>query len=122
LIPSISPELYDVTEALVNNLLASEAFTSYQQACIRLRNDMHAQSLLKQLSELQSELRQQQTPLSPEDIRGLRSLQEEVQSDAVIRAYLQAQQDAANLLRDVNEEIRSLLGINFATFANHATC
>ena len=41
---------------------------------------------------------------------------------AVIMEYAQSQQEAINFLREINSEISELLGVNFATFANHSTC
>jgi hypothetical protein len=45
-----------------------------------------------------------------------------VQRSPVIMEYAQFQQEAVNFLREINNEISELLGINFATFAHHATC
>jgi hypothetical protein len=36
--------------------------------------------------------------------------------------YAQSQQEAIHFLREINDEISQLLGINFASFANHSTC
>ena len=121
----LSSTMQEAADALIGNLLASEAFIRYQQAQARLNEDHHAHNLLEQLSQAQAELRKKQSISSsvPQtEIDALRTLQEKVQHDNVIMAYAQTQQDAVNFLREINNEISQLLGINFASFANHATC
>ena len=56
------------------------------------------------------------------EIDNLRTLQEQVQHNNVIMTYAQTQQGAVNFLREINNEISQLLGIDFASFANHTTC
>jgi cell fate (sporulation/competence/biofilm development) regulator YlbF (YheA/YmcA/DUF963 family) len=116
--------MQEATEALIGNLVASEAFMRYQQAQARLNDDPQAQTLLDQLSHAQADLRKKQanSGVSPAEIDALRILQEQVQSNKTIMTYAQAQQEAVNFLREINNEISQLLGINFASFANHPTC
>ena len=52
----------------------------------------------------------------------LRAIQEQVQKNTVIMDYAGAQQQAVDFLREINTEISQLLGINFASLANHSTC
>ena len=120
----LNPSMQEAADALIGNLLASEAFVRYQLAQARLNDDQQAQALLKQLSQAQAKLRNKQanSHLSKEEIESLRAMQGEVQSNEVIKAYAQAQHEAVNLLRELNGEVSQLLGINFASFANHATC
>jgi len=119
-----NPSMQKATEELISSLLASEAFVHYQHAEDRLVDDTQARSLLEQLSKVQAEMRKKQNNgrLSKDEIDSLRALQGQVQSNDVIQGYGQAQQEAVNLLREINDEINQLLGINFATFANHSTC
>jgi len=120
----LSPQLQEATQLLVEHLLASEAFTQYQNA----RNDMdanqEAHALMDQLGKSQARVRQMQakSQVNQAEIDSLRLLQQRVLRNPVILDYLGSQQEAVNLLRDVNREISELLGINFASFANHATC
>lgn len=120
----LSPQLHEATRVLIENLLASEAFIRYQQAQSRLNEDHNASDLLRQLSQAQASLRQKQSQgkVAQTDIDELRELQAKVQRNRVIMDYAQSQQEAVNFLREINAEISGLLGINFATFANHATC
>ncbi len=120
----LSSTVQDATDALVGNLLASEAFVRYQQAHARLNEDRQARTLLELFSEGQADMRKKQAnnSVTQAEIDALRELQEQVQDNEVIRTYAQTQQEAINFLREVNDEISQLLGINFASFAKHTTC
>lgn len=120
----LSLQIQQATDALVDNLGASEAFIRYQQARARLDQDAHAQALLKQLSQEQVEMRKKQADsrLSKEEIDSLKALQAQVQDNEAIQVYAQAQQEAVNFLREINGEINQLLGIDFASFAKHSNC
>lgn len=121
---TISPQLQEATQSLINNLLDSEAFVRYQNARAQFNADKEAHDLMDQLSRLQARLRQKQSSggVGQAEIDSLRLLQQRAQQNPVIMAYAQSQEEAVNFLREVNGEISQLLGINFATFANHATC
>ncbi|HSA99009.1 MAG TPA: YlbF family regulator [Anaerolineales bacterium] len=121
---TISPQLQEATQSLINNLLASEAFVRYQNARAQFNADKEAHDLMDQLSKSQARLRQKQSSggVGQAEVDALRLLQQRVQRNPVIMAYAQAQEEAVNFLREINGEISQLLGINFATLANHATC
>ena len=120
----LSPQLQEATHSLIENLLASEAFTRYGQARARLDTDQEARSLLEQLAQCQARLRQKQAQgaVNQEDIDELRGIQTKVQRNRVIMDYAQSQQEAVNFLRQVNAEIGQLLGVDFAALANQNTC
>ena len=119
-----SLQLSEATQSLIDNLLASEAFIHYQQAHTRFNADNEALVLMDQLSKSQARVRQQQGKggVNQAEVASLRLFQQRVQQNPVIMEYVQSQQEAVNFLREINNEISELLGINFATFANHATC
>lgn len=121
---TLSPQLQEAAESLINNLLASEAFVHYQNAHARFKADQEACDLMDQLAKLQARLRQKQADgeVNQAEIDSLRLLQQRAQRNSVIMAYSQSQEEAVNLLREINKEISQLLGLNFASFANHATC
>ena len=54
------PQLSKATQSLIDILLASEAFSHYQQAHTRFNADSDARMLLDQLSKSQARVRQQQ--------------------------------------------------------------
>ncbi len=120
----LSPELQEATLALIENLLASEPFLNYQQARTRFNQDAEARSLLDRLSHVQANIRQKQAggTVGQAEIDSLRLLQQRVQRNSVITDYANSQQAAINFLREINNEISELLGINFASAANHAVC
>lgn len=123
--PTLSLHLQEATQSFIENLLASEAFVLYGRACAGLRADVEARSLLDHLSQAQALLRQKQTnggDVTQDDVSTVRELQQEVQRNRVIMEYVHHQQEAVSLLCETNTEISQLLGINFASFANHATC
>ena len=119
-----SPQLQEATKMLLEHLLASEAFTHLQNTRRQMDLDQEAYALMEQLGKSQTRVRQMQAKgeVKQAEIDSLRLLQQRVLRNLVILNYLESQQDAANLLRDVNREISELLGINFASFANHSTC
>lgn len=120
----LSPQLQEATQSLIDNLVASEPFLNYQQARTRLNQDSEAHALLERLSHSQAKLRKKQADggVNQAEIDSLRLLQQRVQRNLVILDYAQSQQDAVTFLREINNEISQLLGVNFATLANHATC
>jgi cell fate (sporulation/competence/biofilm development) regulator YlbF (YheA/YmcA/DUF963 family) len=120
----VSPQLQEATWSLIENLLASETFIRYQNAHSHFDADGEARTLLEQLTQSQARLRQKQGKgeVNQAEIDSLRLLQQRVQRNSVIMAYAQSQQEAINFLREINSEISELVGVNFATFANHATC
>ena len=56
------------------------------------------------------------------EVDSLRLIQQTALRHPVILDYAQAQQGVVEFLREINGEISQLLGIDFASFANHATC
>jgi cell fate (sporulation/competence/biofilm development) regulator YlbF (YheA/YmcA/DUF963 family) len=119
-----TPLMQEATEALISNLLASEVFIRYEQAQIRLNEDRQARDLLEQLSHTQARLREKQSNggVTQQDIDSLRAIQEKFKRNDIIMGYALAQQNAVDFLREINDEISQLLGIDFASFANRATC
>lgn len=117
-------ELYDATDGLIQNLLASEPFLAYQQSQARMNSDSQTRALLKRLSALQTELRRKQTngSVTQADIEELRAVQAKVQANAAIMAYAQSQQEVVTFLREINQEISQLLGVDFASLARQSTC
>lgn len=120
----LTPSLHEATDALISNLLASEAFIHYQQAQTFLDDDRQAHKLLEQLSQAQANLRQIQANggVIQAEVDLVRTLHEQVQGNAIIMTYAQAQQEVINFLREINDEISQLLGINFASFSNRTNC
>lgn len=121
---TIPPELQEATQNLIDNLRASEAFLTYQKALTSMNSDPEAHALLERLSTKQAELRRKQSTNSVTqlDVEELRTIQMQVQSYPAIMDYAVSQQDAVSLLREINQEISELLGVDFASLAKQSTC
>lgn len=120
----LPPMMQEATQSFIDNLLASEAFVRYGQARSRLNQDSEARTLLERLNHSQANLRQKQANggVAQAEIDSLRLLQQRAQRNRIIMDFVQSQQEAINFLREINGEISGLLGINFASFANHSSC
>jgi len=121
---SLSPELMAATESLAVNVRQSESFVLYHLAREALESDSEAQSLLRRLSEAQAKVRTSQAhgQVTPDDIEQLRALQGRAQRNRAIIDYARTQQAAVAHLREVNQEISELLGVDFASLARQAGC
>jgi len=122
--PTLPRELDQATNNLIENLCASEPFWAYQQAQARINADPPACALLERLATLQAELRR--TPgrntVTQSDLDELRAVQIQVQTNTLIMTYAQSQQNAVNCLREINQEISQLSGIDFAALAKQTIC
>ena len=118
------PELMAVTQALAENLLASEPFVIYQQAYARFNADPQARGLIERLSQAQADLRRRQMGrgVTQANVDQLRALQREVQSNDVIVDYVTTQQSAVAYLREINQVISELIGTDFAALAKRPGC
>ena len=122
--PTLPANLLAATEDLANHLLASGPFTAYHAAHGRLNTDAGARALLQRLSQAQAELRQKQArqTVTQSDVDQLRTLQSAVQADRTITDYARAQQGAIGFLREINQEISELIGVDFAMLAKRPGC
>ena len=121
----IIPEmLYQATQSLAENLAASEPFVQYAHARQAFEADSNAQSLLKDISSIQGEIRrkQQRSQVTQGDIDVLRALQQQAQSNETIMQYANTQQSAVTFLREINQEISQLLGVDFAALSKQTGC
>jgi cell fate (sporulation/competence/biofilm development) regulator YlbF (YheA/YmcA/DUF963 family) len=120
----LSQTMQEATNIFISNLLASEPFVRYHQSQALLDHDSQAQTLLNHLSQTQTELRKKQADnsLSKDEIDSLRALQAQARENDVIQGYADAQQDVIKFLREINDEINQLLGIDFASFTKRSGC
>jgi cell fate (sporulation/competence/biofilm development) regulator YlbF (YheA/YmcA/DUF963 family) len=118
----ISPVLLEATQTLAQALLQSEPFIRYQEADRKLQADQDAMQVLADLSEAQRKIREQQllNAVSESDLSRLRELQNTMRTNDTILAYGMAQQEAIAFLREVNQEISSLLGYDFASLTRRS--
>lgn len=120
----LSMEVAQATEALGQNLAASEPMRRYQAAEQALTENEEAYSLLRRLAQQQGELRQRQSQgtLTQAHLTELRELQAQVQQDRLITAYFEAQAQANAYLKEINQEISALIGADFAGLARVSGC
>ncbi len=121
---TLAPDLQAATETLAENLLSSEPLVRYQQAKAALDHDNAARQLLEAFSLAQREVRQRQARnlVTQAAIEQLRSMQKQVQANAVIMRYAETQQGAIAYLREVNQEISQWIGVDFASLARRSGC
>jgi cell fate (sporulation/competence/biofilm development) regulator YlbF (YheA/YmcA/DUF963 family) len=116
--------LLSAVEVLVDNMMAYEPFILYKKAHNRLNEDQEAMKSLQQISELQTKIRSDQLEgkFQQQDVENLRNVQNEIQQNQSIVAYIHAQQTAVKCLREINQEISQLLGVDFASLARQSSC
>lgn len=114
--------MQEATSALAENLVQSEPFLRFKEAEKNLNADQEAPRLLAELSEVQQKVRSQQQSggISESDLKRLRELQSAIGTNDVIQKYGLAQENAAAFLREVNQEISNLLGIDFASLTRRS--
>lgn len=122
-IDSVSITMLDATSALAENLRQSESFLRFKLAESKLNADQEALQLVKDLSELQKKIRAQQHSgnITESDLKHLREVQIAVGNSETIQDYGLAQELAVAFLREVNQEISQLLGIDFASLTRRSS-
>ncbi len=120
----LSRDIAQAVEALGQNMACSEPFLVFRTAEQALVADGPASSLLRELSQLQAELRQRQNRemLPMEDLERLRRLQAAVQANPTIADFFRAQQEVSANIQEINQEVSSLLGVDFAGLARVSSC
>ena len=115
--------LLEATSQLAENLVQSEQFMRLQEAVRKLQSDKEATSLLAEFSGLQQKIRGQQrsTQISEEDIKRLRELQNAIMANDTIQEKELTEEYAAAFLREVNQEISNMLGVDFASLARRSS-
>ena len=119
---AISTTLLEATSVLAENLVQSEPFLRFQEADRKLHADQEAMRLLTEFAELQQKIRAQQQSgaISESDIKRLRELQSTIPTNDVIQEHGRAQEIAVAFLREVNQEISNLLGVDFASLTRRS--
>jgi cell fate (sporulation/competence/biofilm development) regulator YlbF (YheA/YmcA/DUF963 family) len=118
-------DLLAATEALAEQLLETEPFMLYERAQARLQTDRAANKLLERFAVAQADLRAHQSQgqqVSMAEVEALRALQQAVQADASVQEYSAAQQAAAECLRQVNQDISDVLGVDFGALTKRGCC
>ncbi|MCL4559811.1 MAG: YlbF family regulator [Chloroflexi bacterium] len=119
---AISIPMMEATSELAENLAQSEPLLRYQAADRRLNADPEAKKLLAEFSELQQKIRAQHDSgtIIESDIHQLRELQRIISTNDAIQDQRMAQELAVAFLREVNQEISNLLGVDFASLTRRS--
>jgi cell fate (sporulation/competence/biofilm development) regulator YlbF (YheA/YmcA/DUF963 family) len=119
---NISITLLEATSTLGENLVQSEPFLRFHEADRKLQKDQEAMRLLTEFSDLQQKIRDQQHSgaFSESDIKQLRKVQSVISTNDVIQEHGLARETAIAFLREVNQEISSLIGVDFASLTRRA--
>ena len=119
----IPGELLDVTHKLANNLAQSEPFMRLKKANRKVEADPQAAQLRTEFSLLQAKVRAQQytSDYSQADVIRLRSLQDLFYKNQTLKEQAAAQEDAVNLLRDVNQLISGNIKMDFGALTRRVS-
>ena len=119
---AISATMLEATSSLAENLVQSEPFLRLQVADRRLHADQEAMHLLAEFAELQQKIRAQHDSgaMTESDIQRLRELQRIISTNDAIQDHNMAQELAIAFVREVNQEISNLLGVDFASLTRRA--
>jgi cell fate (sporulation/competence/biofilm development) regulator YlbF (YheA/YmcA/DUF963 family) len=119
---TIPPDLQAAADQLGQSLLQAEPVAGYHQAEARLIADASASALLQELIDVQADLRRRQGEVTEEDIDRFRRLRRAVDADPTISAYVESQDAATAYLREVNQDLSQLLGLDFSALAKRGGC
>lgn len=112
-----TPDLYAAICNLAENLGQAEAMLDFQRANTKLMSDQITLQLIKDAGELQQKV--YTGNLSGADFEGhlnhLRELQSQISTNEVIQEQSFARETATSFLREINQEISQLLGVDFAS-------
>ena len=113
----LSAPLLEVTSVLAEHLMQSEPFVHFHEADRKLHENQEAMGLLTEAADLQQRVRGQRksSDISESDIQRLRELQDIINANETIQEQHKARELAVAFLREINQEISGLLGIDFAS-------
>ncbi|MFZ3070604.1 MAG: YlbF family regulator [Anaerolineaceae bacterium] len=119
-----SEKLMEATTILAESLSQSEPFLEFRTLDEKLKADQQATQLLAEFSELQQKVLEQQYTASvvESDLNRLRELRRAIGKNELIQKHASAQEAATAFLREVNREISSLLGVDFASLTRRSNC
>lgn len=121
---ALSQPVETAMDDLITALLQAEPIAAYLKAKATMDADEATQALLKHYAAEQSEFRQQQAngTLTQDRINQIRQMQQQVQADPHVAAFVVAQFPARALLDELTEELSSSLGFDFSSLATVSSC
>lgn len=119
-------ELFDATIALAENLEQSEPITRFRQATQLLQDDQDAQQLVSEAAELKQIIyaKDASREVMQENFPRLREINNQIARNPMIQEQNQSQEMAIEFLREINQEISTLLGFDFGSMTKRqgASC
>lgn len=112
-------ELLEATFNLAESLAETEAVVHFISANQALNNDQNTLELIKAATELQRKIYDGQSSgvNLNNDLNRLRDYQSQISTNAVIHEQSFVRETAVAFLREINQEISQLLGMDFAALA-----
>ncbi|MDW7755945.1 MAG: YlbF family regulator, partial [Brevefilum sp.] len=106
-------ELFEGTSDLAESLAQSEAIMRFTKSNQALTNDQDAQQLVQEANELHQKLyaKDASSDFMREKFPRYRELHNQIASNPVLQEQSEAQEIAINFLREINQEISQLLGV-----------
>lgn len=117
--PFMSHEVKDAARSLAELIMATQFFRDFESSREMLTSNLEAMSLLHKLEEAQTNLNQiaMQREVTDEDFAEMERVRQRAFANPVILSYFQAQDRLVSLLQEVNGEMSSVLGFDFAQSA-----
>ncbi|NSW76006.1 MAG: YlbF family regulator [Candidatus Atribacteria bacterium] len=115
----MSHEVKDAARSLAELIMATQLFRDFESSREILTSNLEAMSLLRKLEEAQTNLNQiaMQREVTDEDFAEMEQVRQRAFANPVILSYFQAQDRLVSLLQEVNGEMSSVLGFDFAQSA-----
>lgn len=115
----MSHEIKDAARSLAEQILAAQAFRDFENSRELLTSNLEAMSLLRKLEEAQENLNQiaLQREVTDEDFAEIEKVRQKAFAHPVILSYFQAQDRLVLLLQEINGEMSTILGFDFASSA-----
>lgn len=116
MIPKVHVSEQEAVANCASALRQSKALTEFKRCADALEQDSGAQEGLRALQEKRDSIRALMllNALSEADRDELQRLERAVYTNPVIDAYLHAEEQAAELCREVNDRISAAIGMRFA--------
>ncbi len=115
----MSDDVKDAARSLAEKIITTQSFQDFESTRSILVNNIEAMGLLHKLEEAQERLNHiaLQREVTDEDFAEMEEVRQKAFSHPVILSYFQAQDRLVSLLQEINSEMSSILGFDFASSA-----
>ncbi len=118
----MSNDVKDAARHLAEKIATTQPFRDFENTRAILTSNIEAMSLLRKLEEAQERLNHiaLQREVTDEDFAEMEDIRQKAFSHPAILSYFQAQDRLVSLLQEINGEMSSVLGFDFAGSAAQA--